>query len=125
MVMINAVSDLNIQILLPVVIGAVVGLIAFSHFLSWVYKKYRNMTISLLTGFILGSLSILWPWQIAVKESIVGRNGEIEEIITGYNKQWPADTMELTMALIICIAGIVSIWLIEKYAGMIKEESEI
>lgn len=125
LVMINAVSDLNIQILLPVVIGAVVGLIAFSHFLSWVYKKYRNMTISLLTGFILGSLSILWPWQIAVKESIVGRNGEIEEIITGYNKQWPADTMELTMALIICLAGIVSIWLIEKYAGMIKEESEI
>ncbi|MCD4665897.1 MAG: DUF368 domain-containing protein, partial [Bacteroidales bacterium] len=63
LVMIDAVNNRDLEILLPVVIGAAVGLVAFSHFLSWVFKKYRDQTISLLTGFILGSLSVLWPWQ--------------------------------------------------------------
>jgi putative membrane protein len=123
LVMIDAVSDLNLNVLIPVGIGAVVGLVAFSHFLSWVYKKYRNMTISLLTGFILGSLSILWPWQTALKESIVGRDGKLEEIITGYDKTLPSDLYEIIIALAVCLIGIVTIWLIEKYAGMIKEEA--
>ncbi len=123
LVMIDAVSDLNLKILIPVGIGAVVGLIVFSHFLSWVYKKYRNITISILTGFILGSLSILWPWQTAIKESIVGRDGKLEEIITGYNKGLPSDLNETIIAVAVCLVGIVSIWLIEKYAGLIEEDA--
>lgn len=123
LVMIDAVSDLNLNVLIPVIIGAVVGLVAFSHLLSWVYKKYRNMTISLLTGFILGSLSILWPWQTVIKESIVGRDGKFEEIVTGYHNTLPSDLNEIIIAFVICLVGIVTIWLIEKYAGMIKEEA--
>ncbi|RLD50201.1 MAG: DUF368 domain-containing protein, partial [Bacteroidetes bacterium] len=65
LVMIDAVNDRNLGILIPVGIGAAGGLIIFSHILSWVFKRYRNQTISLLTGFILGSLSVLWPWQKA------------------------------------------------------------
>lgn len=123
LVMINAVSDLNFGVLIPVGIGVVAGLIAFSHFLSWVYKKYRNMTISLLTGFILGSLSILWPWQSVIKESIVGRDGIPEEIITGYEKVLPSELNEIMIAVAVCLVGIISIWLIEKYAGRIKEDA--
>jgi putative membrane protein len=122
LVMIEAVSDLNIQILAPVAIGTIVGLVAFSHFLSWIYKKYRNMTISLLTGFILGSLSILWPWQTPVTESMVGRNGNLKQIITGYEKGLPSDISEIMVAVFICLVGIVSIWLIEKYAGLVEQD---
>ncbi len=122
LVMINAVSDLNASVLLPVAIGAIVGLIAFSHFLSWIYKKYRDATISLLTGFILGSLSILWPWQKAITESIVGRDGNLEQIITGYKKELPNDLNEIIITIVVCLIGIVSIWLVEKYAGMIQED---
>ena len=80
LIMIDAVSDLNLKILIPVIIGGVVGLIAFSHVLSWIFKKYRNITIALLTGFILGSMPIIWPWKNAVI-TIVGN----EEITTGYD----------------------------------------
>ena len=63
LVAIDAINDRDISILFPVIIGAVGGLIAFSHILSWVFKRYKDETISILTGFILGSVSILWPWQ--------------------------------------------------------------
>ena len=63
LVAIDAINNFDLSILFPVFLGAAVGLVAFSHFLSWVFKKYRDETISVLTGFILGSVSILWPWQ--------------------------------------------------------------
>ncbi len=39
LVMINAVNQMNVSILAPVVLGAIFGLIAFANFLSWVFKK--------------------------------------------------------------------------------------
>ncbi|MGD2036203.1 MAG: DUF368 domain-containing protein [Bacteroidales bacterium] len=124
LVMIDAVSDLNLTVLIPVVLGAGGGLIAFSHFLSWIYKKYRDLTISVLTGFILGSLSILWPWQTAITETITGRDGTLEQIITGYKKELPGDVHEILIASVICLIGIISIWLVEKYAGMVETEQD-
>src|SRR5690606_21442029 len=61
LVMIQAVSQFRLDILLPVGAGAVIGLVAFSHVLSWLLKRFPDSTIALLTGFILGSLGILWP----------------------------------------------------------------
>ena len=46
------------------IIGVVVGIVAFAHVLAWIFKHYHDMTISLLTGFIVGSLPIIWPWKI-------------------------------------------------------------
>lgn len=52
------------KVIAPVMIGVVVGIIAFAHVLAWIFKHYHDMTISLLTGFIVGSLPIIWPWKI-------------------------------------------------------------
>ena len=59
----NAIGDLNVPVLAVFIIGAVIGLVAFSHLLSWLLKSYRAQTLALLTGFMVGSLPKLWPWQ--------------------------------------------------------------
>lgn len=69
LIMIQAVTQLDMSILLPVMVGAIIGLLLFSHFLSWLLKKYPNSTIALLTGFILGSLGVLWPWKTTLTET--------------------------------------------------------
>ncbi|MFC2129129.1 DUF368 domain-containing protein, partial [Bacteroidota bacterium] len=66
LVMIDSITELNLIVLIPVIVGAIFGLIAFSHLLSWIFKKYKNQTISFLTGFIIGSLGLLWPWKNAI-----------------------------------------------------------
>lgn len=58
-----AVSELRISVILLFAMGAVVGIISFSHFLSWLLKNYHTLTIALLTGFMLGSLNKVWPWK--------------------------------------------------------------
>jgi putative membrane protein len=120
LVMIQAVNTADIKILFPVVLGAGGGLVLFSHLLSWVYKKYKNETISILTGFILGSLAILWPWKneiyrLDASGDIILKNGK--KIIQGYERYIPdALTGEVWLAIILMLAGVISIWIIEKAA---------
>lgn len=120
LVMIDAVNNLDLVILAPVAIGAVVGIIAFSHLLSWVFKSYRNETISLLTGFILGSISILWPWKNTVY--MLNDFGEIilkkgQPIIQKYEQVLPQSlNTEFWITLFFIFLGIMSIWIIESLA---------
>ena len=121
LVMIHAVNDLNLKILLPVVIGAVVGLLLFSNILSWVFKKFRNQTISILTGFILGSLGIIWPWKEELKATttagdLILKNGE--PIVEGYKWLMPQHfSTEVILAIIFVFLGIVIIWGTETLAS--------
>jgi putative membrane protein len=120
LVMIDAVSNVNISVLVPVAIGAAGGLVIFSHLLSWVYKKYKNQTLGILTGFILGSLMILWPW----KETTYLKNeqGELlikegEKIISGYRQVLPDSfNQQVIWAIIFMLIGVITIWGIEKLA---------
>ncbi len=120
LVMIDAVNELNLQILIPVIIGAALGLLAFSHLLSLVLRKYRNQTIALLTGFILGSLRILWPWQRPVY--LTNASGEAllkdgSQIIVNYQQYFPESfSREVLFALIWITLGVASITVIELLA---------
>lgn len=117
LIMIDAVADLNFKILIPVAIGAVGGLVAFSHILSWVYKKFRDQTISFLTGFILGSLAIIWPWKnTLIDEELSVIKGE--DVVIGYERYMPAAfNQEVVVVIAFILLGIISIWAVEKYAS--------
>ena len=107
----NFINDLNLKILIPVVIGGVVGLLAFSHLLSWIFKNYRDITIAVLTGFILGSMPIIWPW----KNDVITYFGS-EAKVTGYDYYLPELNMEFAIALVILLIGAGIIVLTEKMA---------
>ena len=116
LIMLQSVSDpfSNLNILLPVILGAVVGFLGLSHGISFVLKKFYNSTISLLTGFVVGSLLIIWPWKIPL-ETIVGRAGELK--VVSYS--WVFPDLYLTeniFCLILSFLGIFVVWLIE-YLG--------
>ena len=61
--MLKALTDLNIVLILTFVVGAAIGIVSFSHFLTWLLKKYHVTTISALAGIMIGSLIKVWPWQ--------------------------------------------------------------
>jgi putative membrane protein len=135
--LINAIGNIRFDVLLPIIIGAGVGLVAFSHLLSWVYKKYRNETISTLTGFILGSLAIIWPWKNSFDEegvvlpvnkygAFIDENQEILVDIKpyGYLQKLP-ETFDsiVVFSIVLVIIGVISIWFMERYANTNKTES--
>ena len=116
LIMLQSVSDpiSNLNILMPVILGAIIGFLGLSHGISFVLEKFYNSTISLLTGFVVGSLLIIWPWKIPL-ETIVGRGGELKVI--SYSWVFPNLSLsENIFCLVLIFLGIFIVWLIE-YLG--------
>ncbi|MEH6626318.1 MAG: DUF368 domain-containing protein [Motiliproteus sp.] len=59
----GAIKGFQLDILGLFLAGCVVGLLSFSHLLSWMFRHYHDLTMALLTGFMLGSLNKVWPWK--------------------------------------------------------------
>lgn len=121
LVMIDSVNSLDFHVILPVALGVVIGLPAFSNILSRIYKKYKNQTIASLTGFILGSLFILWPWKHA--QYLIGNDGlkvlkaNGEPVVSSYMRYLPESfNLEVTLAIAFLILGVLSVWSVEHLA---------
>ena len=113
LLMVTAITELNILLLSVFFLGSAFGLMSFSHILSWVFKHYKNQTLALLTGFILGSLSIIWPWkEVAESISIKGK-----EKIIAYNWYFPNElNTETILAILLILVGILSVYALENFA---------
>ena len=75
----SAVNERVIPDLALLGIGALVGLILFSNLLSWLLKKYHDVTISVLVGFVIGALNKIWPWKQTLKTIVV--DGEVKPLL--------------------------------------------
>jgi putative membrane protein len=85
----SALSTFDTQSLIIVGVfgmGCLVGLATFSRVLSWTFKNYRNPTLALLTGFMIGSLNKLWPWRNVLEyreQSVMPSSFEGEAMVIG------------------------------------------
>lgn len=117
LVMIEAVTGFRLEILIPVGIGAVAGLAAFARVLSWIFARFRDQTTALLTGFIFGSLVVIWPWKRAIEETF----GEKVKVV-GYHYAWPEPSLETAVAVAVMLAGVVAIAAVETAAGKTRND---
>lgn len=78
--MMTAVSNFNFPVILVFLLGAAVGILAFSNFLSWLLQRFHSVTIALLAGFMLGSLNKVWPWKVAT-QTYIDANGAIKPLV--------------------------------------------
>lgn len=124
LIFLEAVPDFNMKILLPVVLGSIAGFIILSRIISFLIKKFRDLTIGVLTGFILGSLLIIWPWKdpeylLDASGEIVVRKGKM--IIEGYSWYLPdIGNSETWVSAIFIILGIALVIVIEIFAKRTK-----
>jgi putative membrane protein len=57
-----AVNDRDLGILAVFIVGAVIGLAAFSTLLDRLLRDYHDTVMAALIGLMAGSLRVLWPW---------------------------------------------------------------
>lgn len=70
----SAIKDFNLQIIITFMLGAITGLLSFSKLLNYLFKNFEKVTLAFLTGFLLGSLNKIWPWQEVVSTRINSHN---------------------------------------------------
>lgn len=112
----QAISGFNFKVIIPLFIGCATGLLLFSRLLSYLFAHYKSQTISLLTGFVAGSLLIIWPWKTAELITV-----EDKEKVVGYSWHLPELNAELLVALVLILIGFGLVFFIER-AGSNKPQ---
>ena len=103
LLLIDAVNDLDMTLLSLFVTGSILGLIGLSNLLAYILQKRHDETMALLTGFVLGSTVIIWPWQQPIKTTI---NSKGEEFVLLYERYWPSFSDSSTyLALGVMLVG--------------------
>ena len=100
---------------LMLAIGAILGLKIFSKILNWLFKNHKDLTLAMLTGFMIGSLNKIWPWKKVLTWRINSKGLSVpltEESISPVN--FEGDN-QLVFALILIGIGVVVILLLEKF----------
>jgi putative membrane protein len=91
--------------------GCILGLITFSKLLNWLFKNYHDYTISLLAGFMIGSLNVIWPWKERTG-SFIDENGL--ERITEDNILPSVFDLNFFMVIGFAILGFIVVIVLEK-----------
>lgn len=97
-------------------IGAIVGLKTFSRALTYLFDHFKDLTLGLLTGFMIGSLNKLWPWKQVLKTRTDSHGEEVpflEKSVMPFS--YDGEPL-LIYAILLAIAGFAVILLLEKLA---------
>lgn len=105
----DAVKGLDLLILCVFGAGALVGITSFSRVLSYALKHFRNVTMAVLAGFMLGSLNKVWPWKTTEIEIINGTEFAIE------HNSLP--TQYLVEGVVLMIVGFMLVYVLEKISA--------
>jgi putative membrane protein len=124
-VVLEAAATFNLGLLASFAVGCGIGLLAFSHVLSWLLHRFHDLTLALLTGFLLGSLNIIWPWKQTL-ETTVNRHGELvplvqQNILPATYEALQGAESQLFWALVVFAGGLLLVlmleWLAKPAAG--------
>ncbi len=112
----EAVHQRDIEVILVVGAGAIVGLLSFARLLKWMFSRYKNGTLALLTGFIIGSLPKIWPWKVVLETEVFdGKEIPVRESNV-FPWNYPAEAQWLA-ALGLAILGFWLIFVLERVAS--------
>ena len=114
----TAMHDFDFKKIIIFVVGAIVGLLSFSKILKWLFSNFKNITLATLTGFIIGSLPIIWPWK-EILTTRLDTKGNIIPILTqpiSPNRFEIINNIDsqLIYAIGLMIIGFLTIFILEK-----------
>jgi putative membrane protein len=124
----TAVKELDFLFLVIFASGAGCGLMVFSRLLDWLLSRYRAATVALLTGFLFGSLVVVWPWK-RVLAWVTDSHGLLKPA-----QQWPvgpadylARTGEEPMLLLCAVTALVGfslVWIVDHHWGQVQVDRQ-
>jgi len=112
-----AVTGFKVLPLMAFALGAVLGLGLMSRLLTWLLKRFHDVTIAFLSGLMLGSLRRLWPWKTYLEGDGVSLSPE-----AAWVNYWPEVwNIETVLVVATMVTGFGLVWLLEGLAARRQE----
>ncbi len=114
-IVLDAVHERDFKIIIIFSLGCLFGLLSFAKLLKWMFNNYKDITLALLTGFIMGSLNKIWPWKTILDTRTYG-----DKVITIDKNVLPSafeGEPQVLFAIVAAIVGFALIFTLEKLAS--------
>jgi len=122
----NAQRIRMLKVLVVFTLGSVVGLVTFSHILSYILKHYKSITLSAIIGFIVGSLGVVWPWKKTIYK--LAEDGSYifdstgTKVVLNYERYIPTNDTETYYAIAFIFLGIIIVLALEYYGQKTRKQ---
>ena len=110
---INSIKDFKFDVLIVFALGCIFGLLLFSRFLSYLFLNYKDYVISLLSGFLFGSLLKVWPFKTII-ETRINSDGIKEAFVTRPALPNTGNIEEIIFFIMFSIVGYLLIYFLQK-----------
>ena len=108
----EAVKTFRISVMLTFIAGAIIGITSFSRVLSYALRRFHDVTIALLSGFMLGSLNKVWPWKETI-ETYTDSHGVVKPLV----EQNITPNAQVIEAVVLMILGFIMVYALEKLSS--------
>lgn len=122
-VVLDAVKSRDFMIIGLFLIGCVFGILTFARLLKYLFNHFKEITIALLTGFMIGSLYKVWPWKVKVGEAplVIHSNGKEDWMMSNVLPvNFEGDAL-LLPSIGCAVGGMLLILILERFAPKAKE----
>ncbi len=107
-------------------LGCLVGLLSFSRLLSWMFEKAHDLTLAVLTGFMIGSLNKVYPWKITTQFRLNSHGEEVPFLQNNVLPNLYTDgEPQIALAIVMAILGFLVVFGLEKLGNSNKDELRI
>ena len=107
----NSIGHFNFMVLIPFGLGALTGLVVFSRFLGWLLARFYRATLSVIIGILIGSLWVIWPFQVRKYIEVHGK----EKLISATPYFPDSFTQPVIYAILMMLLGIALVLIISEW----------
>ena len=119
--MLQSISEMRIPILVVFGLGCVLGLLSFARLLSWMFKKYHDLTVALMVGFMLGSLPKVWPWKEVLEWHTNSKGIDVPLVEEPILPQSYSGDPQIFLAVAAALVGFLLVYILEtKFSSRTK-----
>lgn len=117
-VVLNALHDKDLALIGLFASGCLVGILSFARLLKFLFTRFKEITVALLTGFMIGSLYKVWPWKVNVGSApVVVHSDGREDWMTTNVLPVNFEGEPLVWQAIVCLmVGFLLIVILERFA---------
>lgn len=105
------------------ILGCLLGIKSFSKVLTFLFKNYQNITLALLTGFMVGALNKVWPWKKILSYRTDSHGEQVPLLEKSILPQNFEGDPKIVLVLMLAIIGFLTIFLLEKFASSKKNHA--
>lgn len=117
----TAIKSFDMAFIMVFAVGAGMGLLCFSRLLHWLLQRFHQSTMALLTGFLFGSLAVVWPWK-RVLSWVESSSGDLKPaqqipVLPSDFVVYSGDQPQVLLCVGLMTIGFVMVWIIHNRWG--------